>query len=142
MLKKILLSSTLALAALVGVAVSQSVIYYGYDPSTGLDGQRGLPVNYGVAPALSGCATLSAKTGGAGGGSFVTSGTSCNLVITYTIAAANTKLNGLRCSVRDLTTPADTVSQTATAVSSTVATATFAGTTVAADKLLWGCEGF
>lgn len=142
MLKKYLIPALLGLAVLAGVAVSQSVIYYGYDPSTGLDGLRGLLVNYGTAPALTGCATLSAKTGGAGGGSFVTSGTSCNLVITYTIPTASTKLNGLRCSARDLTTPADAINQTATAVSSTTATATFAGTTVAADKILWGCEAF
>lgn len=88
----------------------------------------------GAAPVLSGCATISASVGGPTAGRFQTSGTSCTLVITFATAAPN----GWACNAKDITTPADTVNE----VSTTTTSATFAGTTVAADNIVYFCIGY
>lgn len=84
----------------------------------------------------SGC-TLGATTGGATAGTIVsgTTGT-CTLVITMgqSVAAAT----DFSCYARDLTTPADTITQTG-AASTTQATLT--GTTVSGDIISFACIG-
>ena len=116
-----------------GLALAQSV-YYGWNPSTGLETTHGADVSGGPLPVLSGCATISASVGGASAGKFVTSGTSCNLTITFPSAAPN----GWACFASDLTTTADKVVQNA----STTTSCTFAGTTVAADTIVWNAIGY
>lgn len=116
-----------------GAALAQSV-YYGWNPSTGLEVSHGADVSGGVLPVLTGCATISASVGGASAGQFVTSGTSCTLVITFPSAAPN----GWSCFANDVTTPADKVVQSAT----TTTSCSFTGTTVAADKILWNAVGY
>ena len=129
MFRKIGLAILAALFATAALAVD-----YGWSPSTGLEAFHGAFVTQGAQPVLSGCATISAAAGGATGGKFATSGTSCNLVITFPSAAPN----GWCCKANDLTTPANAINQNAT----TTTSATFAGTTVAADVVQWFCVGY
>lgn len=124
-----------ALAAALGFAgVATAQVYYGWNPTTGLEVTHGSDVSGGVLPVLSGCATISASVGGASAGKFATSGTSCTLTITFPSAAPN----GWACFANDITTPADTVKQNA----STTTSCTFAGTTVAADVIVWNAVGY
>jgi len=131
--KSFLRGALLGLLGLGGVALAQTV-YYGWNPITGLETTHGADVSGGALPALSGCATISASVGGASAGKFTTSGTSCNLTITFSSAAPN----GWYCTANDITTSADKVVQTAT----TTTSCTFAGTTVAADVIVWNAVGY
>ena len=115
-----------------GAVVAQT--YYGWNPTTGLETTHGADVSGGALPTLSGCATISASVGGASAGKFATSGTSCNLTITFPSAAPN----GWYCTANDITTSADKVVQTA----STTTSCTFSGTTSAADVIVWNAVGF
>jgi hypothetical protein len=121
-------------AALAGVVFAASAGYYGWNPATGLEVLHGSVVGGGTPLTLTGCATISNSVGGASGGSFNTSGTSCALVITFPSAAPN----GWYCAAQDLTTPADTVKQNA----STTTSCTFAGTTVANDLIAYEVQGY
>ncbi len=134
-MKKVLALFGVVSALVFGFAgVASAQVYYGYNPVTGLEVTHGADVSGGVLPVLSGCATISASVGGATAGKFATSGTSCNLTITFPSAAPN----GWACWASDLTTPADTVKEAST----TTTTAVFAGTTVAADVIVWNCIGY
>lgn len=134
---KTLKSKLVALAGglvLAGAALAASAGYYGWNPATGLEVLHGSVVGGGAPLTLTGCATITNAVGGASGGVFNTSGTSCSLVITFPSAAPN----GWYCAAQDLTTPADKVNQTA----STTTSCTFAGTTVAADLIAYEVQGY
>lgn len=131
--KSFLRGAALGLLGLGGVALAQTV-YYGWNPSTGLETTHGADVSGGALPVLSGCATISASVGGASAGSFATSGTSCNLTITFPSAAPH----GWYCTANDITTTADKVVQSAT----TTTSCTFTGTTAAADVIVWNAVGY
>lgn len=126
-----------ALAAALGFAgVASAQVYYGWNPSTGLEVSHGSDVSGGVLPVLSGCATISASVGGASAGRFQTSGTTCNLVITFPSAAPN----GWYCTAANIT------SKTATnaffLTSTTTTSCTFTATTVASDNVIWNAVGY
>lgn len=83
---------------------------------------------------MSGCSATT-PVGASTAGSLVsgTSGT-CTVVITTTFTAPH----GYACFANDLTTPADTIKQTA----STTTTATISGTTVSGDAINFGCTAY
>lgn len=94
----------------------------------------GAPITIGAQAAITGCGTISAQVGGAGGGRFQTTTTSCAPVITFPAAAPN----GWACFMTDLVT-AVTLRQAST----TTTTCTFAtATTVASDNLVWYAVGY
>lgn len=122
-------------AALLGVgSLAVAQVYYGYNPSTGLEVTHGADVSGGVLPTFSGCATLSASVGGASAGQFATSGTSCALVITFPAAAPN----GWYCVAVDRTHAALGVQASSTSTSCTFT----AITTTAADTVVWTAQGY
>jgi hypothetical protein len=84
------------------------------------------------------CAPIS-RLGGADSGSFLSgvAGT-CTVVITINGANGSTAPNGWACTASDLTTPADTIKQTAY----TTTTATISGTTASGDLIAFSCKGF
>jgi hypothetical protein len=84
--------------------------------------------------AASGC-TNSGLTGGASAGTFI-SGTTGTCTVVVTMGQSATAANDWSCTVRDTTTPADTITQSG-ATSTT--TATFTGTTVSGDVLSFAC---
>lgn len=123
------------IAAMLGLGtVVLAQTYTGYNSTTGLNSTYGADVTIGPLPVLTGCATISASVGGPTAGRFQTSGTSCTLTITFPGAAPN----GWACFASDITTVADTVKQTAT----TTTSCTFAGTTAAADNIIWNAIGY
>lgn len=133
---KTLLVATVLAACALGAGVAQAVQpFYGYDPISGVNGLHGtLTSGQDNVPTLTGCATISASTVTNMAGHFATSGTSCNLVITFPTAAPN----GYYCTTIDVTHNTDYVvmaSQTTKAV-------TFAGTTSASDVIYWSCFAF
>jgi hypothetical protein len=78
-----------------------------------------------------------ALVGGATAGSF-TSGTTGTCTVTITMGGSATAPNGWACFANDLTTPSDTIKQTATSTT----TATLSGTTVSGDAINFSCTGF
>lgn len=121
-----------ALLGFAGVATAQ--VYYGWNPSTGLEVSHGADVSAGALPVLSACTTISASVGGAYAGQFVTSGTSCALVITFPSAAPN----GWSCTLVDRGHPAVGVQASSTTTSCTFT----AVTTTAADTMVWTALGY
>jgi hypothetical protein len=85
-------------------------------------------------PNVSGCAS-SALVGGASLGSFTAGATSCTVVITPGVTATH----GFFCKANDITTPADTITQTS---ASTTTTATLSGTVVGGDVIAWQCAAY
>jgi hypothetical protein len=87
---------------------------------------------------ISGC-TAGTTVGGATAGTY-TSGTTgtCTVVITMNGATGLTAPNGWSCAASDLTTPADTQTQSA----STTTTATITGTTITGDVIAFHCMGY
>lgn len=133
LLRKIGLFLAAAALAVCGVAYAQTV-YYGYNPSTGLEVSHGADVSGGPLPVFSGCATISASVGGAYAGQLVTSGTSCALVITFPSAAPN----GWNCTLVDRGHAAIGVQASTTTTSCTFT----AVTTTAADLMIWTALGY
>lgn len=123
-----------ALLAVAGLAGAQAAVYYGYNPSTGLEVSHGADVSGGVLPKFTACTTISAAVGGAYAGQLVTSGTSCALVITFPSAAPN----GWACTLVDRTHAAIGVQASSTTTSCTFT----AVTTTAADTLVWTALGY
>ena len=123
--------------AVAGLAGAAYVTYFGFDPSTGLDGTLGQRVDLSSnAPVivLSG-QTISAQKGGANDGVFVATGTTTGaFVFTFPQAVPN----GFICTVLDLTTTTDFVRE----ASYTTKTVTFAGTIVSGDLLGYRCGAF
>lgn len=125
------------IAAMLGLGtVVLAQTYTGYNSTTGLNSTYGADVTIGPLPVLTGCATISASVGGPTAGRFQTSGTSCNLVITFPGAAPN----GWACFATNITsrTSTNVVVQSAT----TTTSCTFAGTTVASDNIIWNAIGY
>lgn len=135
-----------AVLGLAGLAFAASTsntgssIYFGYNPSTGLETTHGADVSGGVLPVVTGsggCGTLGAVVGGASAGSVTigTFATSCTLTFTFPSAAPN----GWICIFNDLTTPADSVKQ---ATSSTTTCVTTAATVVTGDAIQFNAVGY
>lgn len=82
----------------------------------------------------SGCGTTTSLTGGENAGSFAAGQISCVPVITPGFTAPH----GFSCWANDLTTPADTIHQTAT----TTTTVTLSGTVISADVINFGCIAY
>ena len=133
--KGLLFGALLALAGFVcSTTPASAQVYYGYNPSTGLEVSHGTDVSAGVLPKFTGCATISAAVGGAYAGQLVTSGTSCALVITFPSAAPN----GWQCTLVDRTHAAIGVQASSTTTSCTFT----AVTTTAADTVVWTALGY
>jgi hypothetical protein len=84
----------------------------------------------------SGCSN-SALVGGATAGTY-TSGTTGTCTVVVTMGNTSNAPHGWACAANDLTTPADTIKQTA----STATTATLSGTTVSGDAINFQCIGY
>lgn len=138
---KVLLSVFASLVVFgLGAAPAEAQVYYGYNPSTGLEVTHGADVAGGVLPVFTysaGCGTVVSVVGGASAGTFTigTFATSCTITITFPSAAPN----GWFCTFNDLTTPADAPKQASTTTTNCVTTA---GTLVTADKVAWNAVGY
>lgn len=132
---KVLLSVFASLIVFgLGAVPAEAQVYYGFNPSTGLEVSHGTDVSGGVLPVFSACTTISAAVGGAYAGQLVTSGTSCALVITFPSAAPN----GWLCTLVDRTHAAIGVQASSTTTSCTFT----AVTTTAADVMVWSALGY
>ena len=138
-MRKLFAKSFAILSGLLVAAVASAVVYYGFNPTTGLNTQQGVPVAAGVVPSLSGtCGTIPAGVGGAGVFTVATAGvTTCTLTVTIPTASNN----GVFCVFVDETTAADAnnmhqASHTASSCTSNAATI------VAGDVILVEVNGF
>jgi len=84
-----------------------------------------------------GC-SVSATTGGSTAGTITSGAASCTIVITMNGATGLTAPNGWACYAADITTPADTMKQSATSTT----TCTITGTTVIGDVIVFGAIGY
>lgn len=135
-LRSLTKTTVFAIAALLGFAgVATAQLYYGFNPTTGLNTQQGTPVMAGILPVITtnGC-TATLLVGGAGAFQFTAGATSCTMKFTFPAPAPN----GYNCVAQDETTPADTVRQS---LHDTVS-CTITGTVVVADKVLVEVNGF
>ena len=140
---KALILGLAACAGLAGVAAAQNADV-GYNPVTGLRGLLGVPLALGTPPVMTGCNTSAPSyKGGAETSQITTAGTTtCAPVFTFTIPALGAggvstnaagsgysqsvfapTLTGMSCGLKDLTTVADTFTQSATAYTAPTATA-------------------
>lgn len=87
-----------------------------------------------VAPVLTGTCTTGSVTGGLSAGSFTATCTAQTVIISFVKNAPH----GWSCEAQDITTSADIMKQTATAVGS----CTLTGTTVASDVVVWHAFGY
>lgn len=87
----------------------------------------------GTVPTLTGSCTHSSVTGGAIAGTFTATCTAQTIII-----ALPSSTNGWHCKASDLSTPLDTLNQTASSTTS----ATLTGTTAASDVIEFNCFGF
>jgi hypothetical protein len=119
------------------VAVAQ--VYYGFNPTTGLNTAQGVPVAAGKLPVVTGtCGTIPAPVGGAGVFQVTTAGvTTCTLIVTLPSAAPN----GVYCVFVDETTAADANNMHQASHTSTSCTSN-AATIVAGDNILVEVNGF
>lgn len=90
----------------------------------------------GTAPTLSGTCATGTKVGGNAAGSFKFSSACAAGTVVLTFASAAP--NGWACHAQDMTTPADTLKQTAF----TPTSATFAATAASGDQAVFQCSGF
>jgi len=93
-------------------------------------------ISEGTKFTASGCSN-STTAGGASAGSFK-SGTTGTCTVTVTMGNSLTAPNGWVCKVWDTTTTTDIIAETAF----TTTSATFSGTTVSSDVIIFGCQGF
>lgn len=91
-------------------------------------------IQTGPKPVLTGTCTTGTQIGGTFAGSFTATCTAQTVIMTFPFPAPN----GWACDAHDQTTPADTLNQTATSTT----TATFTGTTAAADVVSFKCLGY
>jgi len=97
----------------------------------------GFPLAVGPKPALTGSCTTGGQVGGIFAGSFTATCTlGQNVVMTFPFPAPN----GWSCDAHDLTTPADTINQSATTATS--ATLTDAVATGAGDTISFKCAAY
>lgn len=120
---KILAGFVAALALGSFVAYASTTPYFGWNPATGLEAFHGNLISGGTSPTVTGCGTT--WTGGASAGTISIAGTTCAPVITFPSAAPT----GWACFFLDVTTPADSVKQTASSTTSCSGT----GTVVSGD---------
>ena len=159
---KALILGLTAAGGLAGLAAAQNADV-GYNLTTGLRGIIGVPVSLGTVPVMTGCNTSAPSyKGGTGTVQITTVGTTtCAAVFTWTIpalgyggvstnpagsgysqAAFAPNLTGAICGLHDLTTGADTFTQSATAYTAPTATAagslscTFASRTITSGDVL------
>jgi len=126
----------LVLFAGLAVCATALAVDYGWNPSTGLEAFHGAFVSQGTAPAITGCATVSAQVGGATAGKFSSTSAACAPTFTFPSAAAN----GWMCFVQDQVTPATKINQTS--FTTTTAVFTNSAATVSGDTYVYYCIGF
>lgn len=91
-------------------------------------------LNGGSPPTLSGTCTTSAQVGGNTAGKFTATCTSQTVILTF----AGSATNGWTCEAKDLTTPADSLNETAYSATS----CTLTGTTAASDSVVFSAQAF
>lgn len=97
----------------------------------GLATENGAIANGTTFSVASGCGTTTSVVGGVTAGSFVAGATTCNPVINLPTAP-----HGWKCSWTDITTPADSIKQSAYSTTSCTGT----GTVVSSDVILFSAE--
>lgn len=128
-------------AATAGVLFAASLawgaVYFGWNPSTGLETTHGTDVSGGPPPVVSGtCGTFGTQLGGASVGEVIAGAvTTCTITLTFPSAAPT----GWMCQFQDLTTPADSVKQASYTTTSCTSTA---ATIVASDKIQYTVTGY
>lgn len=125
---------SIAALALAGLAIAAAPSVY-----TGFSTLRGAEVDISTdSPTIAMTGqTISAQKGGANTGSFVATGATTGAsTLTFTDAMPSGRL----CGMKDVTTTADTLAQTAATDGKTVVT--FSGTIVSGDKIFYECHGF
>jgi hypothetical protein len=87
-------------------------------------------------PTPSGACSVNTQTGGMSAGTFKANGacTSSTVILTFNTNAPT----GFTCDTHDITTPAQSMNETST----TISTVTFTGTMLTGDVVAWKCEGF
>jgi hypothetical protein len=88
----------------------------------------------GSPPTLTGTCTTGSQVGGNTAGTFAATCTAGTVIMTF----AYTAQNGWACDAHDQSTPTDLLNQT----SNTTTSATFTGTTVASDSIVFKCMAF
>lgn len=91
-------------------------------------------ITNGTAPPITGCGTPGSQTGGATAGSFTAGATSCTAAFAFGITAPH----GWFCEARDITTPADLLTQSATSATG----CTVGGTVVLADVIAFSAKAY
>jgi hypothetical protein len=95
----------------------------------------GVPTAIGTQSVTATVGSIGTKLGGTWAGSFISGTTG---TVTVTVTPGDTATSGYTCDAHDLTTPADSFSQTAY----TQTTATLSGTLVTNDLVTWKCASF
>lgn len=130
---KVLAGLLIAMVCFIEPASAQ--LYYGFNPTTGLNTFQGTTVAGGVLPVISNnSCTGTLLVGGAAAFQFTAGATTCTMTFTF----PSTAPNGWNCVAQDETTPADTMRQSA----HTATSCTITGTVVVADKILVEVNGF
>ena len=151
------------ISAAAGLAIAANTFYTGYNPNTNQQGFLGLEIFGGTVPLVTGttgCGTISTPVGGTSRGEFTigTFATSCAITITtptvsFVVSSGNNDgknavnsssvPNGMQCTLRDLTTGADTTYQVSYTVGTVASSCVFnAATFVTGDKLQYSIAGY
>jgi hypothetical protein len=104
---------------------------------THVSGTTGLYIDYmapNAVPTITGCGTVTSQLGNGFAGSFNAASGTCTVVIT----PGETAINGFRCSAADITTPADTFTQTAKSTT----TCTLTGTVTSGDLIQFSAAAY
>jgi hypothetical protein len=104
---------------------------------THVSGTTGLYIDYmapNAVPTITGCGTVTSQLGNGFSGSFNAASGTCTVVIT----PGETAINGFRCSAADITTPADTFTQTAKSTT----TCTLTGTVTSGDLIQFSAAAY
>lgn len=126
-----------ALVCSAGVALAAA--YNGFNPSTGLEGLKGTLVDNSLdVPLIAQSGqTISAQKGSANTGQWLATGATTGA---GTLTFVNAAPTGRECIFRDMSTPADLVTQTTATDGKTVVT--IAGTIVSTDVIQYHCIAF
>lgn len=130
---KTLLFAVLALGTL---AIAQTALYYGFNPTTGQDVLRGALVDGSPTQPITGCSATSI-VGGSNAGSFISGVTG---TCTATLTDAQPAPHGFTCFVVDGQAPTYAAVMRQTATSTTGCTVS--GTTTSGDKLVFLMIGY
>jgi hypothetical protein len=104
---------------------------------THVSGTTGLYIDYmapNAVPTITGCGTVTSQLGNGFSGSFNAASGTCTVVIT----PGETAINAFRCSAADITTPADTFTQTAKSTT----TCTLTGTPTSGDLIQFSAAAY